>query len=460
MVEALGLTGDPSTGRVLPAITDPLPLLGRRLFFTKGLGGQMDAACVTCHHPMLGGGDGLSLAIGVDAVDEDLLGPNRLHDPTGVNHDGGPTVPRNSPTTFNLGMWDSGVFWDSRVESLTKAPGANGAGNIDTPDSPGFGTVDLNAGANLAAAQARFPITSGEEMRAFVFEQGNSNDVIRDHLAARVGNYGVGAGEIAENWLPLFQTGFSDPGGTAMSLITYSNIAHAIGEYERSQVFVNSPWKAFVQGNNAAISPAAKRGALLFFRPRQRGGFNCASCHSGDFFTDKQHYPLAIPQLGRGKGKAGTNSLSSQDHGRMAVSGDPADDFAQRVPSLLNLAATGPYGHSGAYTTLDGMVRHHLNAQMAWANYDYSQLAPGVQTGDTWPNTQEQLSHLITFRSGGGTTIEDYVFTDAQVADVVAFLLSLTDPAVLSPAALEPWVQRQDGFDSLLLEAHDGVNPL
>jgi hypothetical protein len=41
---------------------------------------------------------------------------------------------------------------------------------------------------------------------------------------------------------------------------------------------------------------------------------------------------------------------------------------------------------------------------------------------------------------------------------MVAFLESLTDPRVLNPAALEPWIARNDGSftDSQLLQAHDG----
>ena len=57
------MPGDPSTGRILPDIKEPKAQLGMKLFFTKSLGGDFDSACVTCHHPVLGGGDDLALAI-------------------------------------------------------------------------------------------------------------------------------------------------------------------------------------------------------------------------------------------------------------------------------------------------------------------------------------------------------------------------------------------------------------
>ena len=119
------LTGDPSSGRHLPQITDPLPQLGLKLFFTKALSGNNDTACVSCHHPVLGGDDDLSLSIGVDADAPDLLGPGRTHPD-------GPTVPRNAPTTFNVALWDQVMFHDGRVESLDKLPGQNGAGQEES----------------------------------------------------------------------------------------------------------------------------------------------------------------------------------------------------------------------------------------------------------------------------------------------------------------------------------------
>jgi cytochrome c peroxidase len=61
--ENAGLTGDLLAGRSLPDIGDPLAQLGRDLFFTKGLGGDMEVACVTCHHPNLGGADNIALRL-------------------------------------------------------------------------------------------------------------------------------------------------------------------------------------------------------------------------------------------------------------------------------------------------------------------------------------------------------------------------------------------------------------
>ena len=203
------------------------------------------------------------------------------------------------------------MFWDSRVEALNPQPNQNGAsGGIRTPDSS-FGVIDNNAGDNLAEAQARFPVTSPEEMKTETFENGSSNQQIRNHLAGRIGNYGDGLNELStNNWLAEFQAAFVSS-DTAENLITFSNISKAIGEYERSQTFVNNPWKAYVEGDNTAISDAAKAGAELFFTPANQGGAGCIACHSGNLFSDELHHVIATPQIGPGKGDGigGTDDL-------------------------------------------------------------------------------------------------------------------------------------------------------
>ncbi len=451
LVDTAGLTGDPTTGRTLPSIDDPIAQLGKKLFFTKGLGGNDDSACVTCHHPSLGGGDDLSLPIGVGAETPDLLGPGRFHDlqavlSDGGEFDGGPTVPRNAPTTFNIAMWDQALFHDGRVESLGKTSGANGNDGlgIRTPDSA-FDVADLNAGTTLAAAQSRFPVTSPEEMRGFTFEAGNSNDVVRASLDAKLTAFG--------GWDAEFTTVFGD------ATIDYGRIAEAIGEYERSQVFVNSPWKAFVEGDKNAINDTAKRGGIMFFSSIEDGGANCFSCHAGDFFTDEQYHVLATPQIGRGKGND-NGTLSNDDFGRFRESAVATDMYRFRTPSLLNVEVTGPWGHAGAYTTLEGMVGHMLNPAEAIANYDFSQLNPTIQATHMLTNTQFALDQLEANRTNNIAEVhQNIVFTDDDVTNLVEFLKTLTDPCVKNRDCLAPWIPdaSDSNPDDLRLNAIDNT---
>ena len=433
-LNTMGITGDPTTGRNLPSINDPKAQLGKLLFFTKGLGGDSDSACVTCHHPMLGGGDNLSLSIGVGAETPDLLGPGRAHsaNASGGEFDGGPTVPRNAPSTFNLAMWDQALFHDGRVESLGKTPGKNGNDQlgIRTPDSE-FGIADPNAGSTLAAAQSRFPVTSPEEMRGFSFEAGNDNTAVRTALENK----------LAANWDTEFSNVFGD-----MS-VTFPRIAEAIGEYERSQVFVDNPWKSYVQGDNNAITDSAKRGAWLFFNTVENGGANCATCHSGDFFTDEQYHVLATPQIGRGKGND-NGIFANDDFGRFRETKNLSDKYKFRTPSLLNVEVTGPWGHAGAYTTLEGIVRHMLNPEIAISEYDTAQLDPSILTTGMLTNTQFSLEQLKNNRANGvANAHQNVLFNDNDVTDLVEFLKTLTDPCVKSRTCLAPWIPKENDPD-------------
>lgn len=451
----LGLTGDPTTNRTLPDISDSKAQLGMKLFFTKGLGGNLDTACASCHHPVLGGGDDLSLPIGVGAENPDLLGPGRFHSAAADNYDGGPTVPRNAPSTFNSGLWDQVMFHDGRIESTLKIVGVNGNdGNPDidsiiTPDSKkdenGNSLADPDAGDNLPTAQSRFPVTSAEEMRGFTFPTADpTNDEVRIALAARLA--------ADPDWVHEFNAVYGDPS------ITYERIAEAIGEYERSQVFVNSPWKAFLNGDDTAISEAARRGALLFMLPTRVNGASCISCHRSDRFTDEQFHVLGIPQIGRGKGDGDT---LTEDFGRFRVSGNDTDLYAFRTPTLLNVTETGPWGHTGAYTTLEGIIRHHLNPQAAFDNYDINQLETSIvdsgQTDDMQFNTQNALDKLAANRAAGIFSIQDVDLTVQQVSDLVEFLKTLTDPCVTERTCLAPWIPDpgDTGPDGLQLNAVD-----
>lgn len=435
-----GLTGDPSNGRQLPGISDPLAQLGKKLFFTKALGGEQDSACVTCHHPVLGGGDGLSLSFGVGAIDPDLLGPGR-GDASGI-----PNVPRNAPTTFNIGLWDSALFMDSRVESFGKEAGQNGAASgISTPDS-GFNVQDLNAGANLVVAQARFPVTSVEEMRGEL-EAGQSNDVLRAHLAARIGNYGVGQGQLTtNNWLAEFQSAFASA-QPAETLVTFDNIVIALAAYERSQVFVDNPWRDYVQGNDNAISEQAKRGAILFYTDADQQGGGCVQCHSGDLFTDEEHHAIGAPQFGPGKGNP-----NDHDFGRENISANARDRFRFRTPTLLNIEVTGPYMHTGAYETLQAVLNHYDDPDDevddffddgGWCQLEQFEGVLNCATlyPDAESNSQAVLNKMDDERrQNDAAALPNINLNNGERNDIVAFLRTLTDPCVTSRACLAPWI--------------------
>ncbi len=448
----LGLTGDPTTDRTLPDISDPKAQLGMKLFFSMGLGGDRDTACASCHHPALAGGDALSLPIGVGADDPTVVGSGRTHP------SGGPTVPRNAPTTFNTGLWDQVLYHDGRIESLDKFinangdPGDTGLG-IATPDSDvdenDIRLADPDAGNNLPSAESRFPVTVAEVMRGFdvnEFAALTTNAEIRTAIETRLADTNF-------TWGDEFTGVYGDPA------ITYARIAEAIGEYERSQVFVNNAWKTFMEGDDTAISAAARRGALLFMLPTRVDGASCVTCHRGDRFTDEQFHVLGMPQIGVGKGDGTTGT---DDFARFRVTGTDNDTYRFRTPSLLNVTETGPWGHAGAYTTLEAAIRHHLDPQVAFDNYDINQLEASIvssgQTDDMQTNTQAALDKLAADRLAGLSLLPQDSLTDEEINDLIEFLKTLTDPCLSDRACLAPWIPDSSVTDpdGLRLNAVDG----
>ena len=422
------LTGAPVLDQKIPDINSPKAQLGMKLFFSKSLGGDKNTACASCHHPMLGGGDDLSLSIGVAADEPNALGADRKT--SDFKHT---QVPRNAPTTFNVVFWKKILFHDGRIERLDN-------NEITTPDMT-YPKGDLLAGESLVQAQARFPITSAEEMRG-EYLNSSFNQTLRRALAKR----------LQENWLGEFRKGFRDKNGSAEDLITEQNYSEAIAAYEQSQVFLNNPWKSYIAGDKNAISDDAKKGAKLFFTAQDKGGAGCASCHSGDFFTNEKAYNTGMPQIGLGKsnGKSGSN-----DFGCELTTKLPEDRFRFRTPSLLNVEVTGPWGHAGAYTSLEAVTEHMLSPYKSAKNYDPSQLKQkNINVEDVKANTLEALDYGIHLKAKPKVTKDD-------VGYLVSFMKSLTDPCVKDRACMSKWIPKEgsndpDGLTLHALDASSG----
>lgn len=430
----------------IPDIESPMAQLGKQLFFSTALSGNFDVACVSCHHPRLGGGDDLAVSIGVEAVLPELLGPSRQHENAEFN------IPRNSPTIFNIALWQKSLFWDSRVEVLYSNDTSEKL--LRTPESR-FGSPDSRAMEEIVATQSFFPIISTDEMRGEHFQFGMANDAVRLHLAARLGNYGIGENEITPNpWPERFSKVFNQTGSTADSYkITFQDIALALAAYQRSQVFVDNPWSDYVAGDDTAIPTAAKRGALLFYQSIEQGGAGCSSCHSGAFFSDEQHYALGSPQIGIGKNN-GPNQ--DDDFGRARETRDMIDKYKFRTPTLLNVAETQPYFHVGSAKTLHDAIEQHIQpaeyAKDYFAHTRWCEISPFKEHPDCvnlFPNAEANTQLALKAISNRPVTPE---LTEHQMSDLVVFLNQLTDPCVTNMDCLAPWVMMPQQSDHQTLQ--------
>lgn len=434
--------------RALPDIHDPVPQLGRALFFSTELSGDRDVACATCHHPLLGGGDALSLSMG-PGHPTSALGADRAQD---IRDPAALKVGRNAPTTFNIAFWDAVLFWDGRVESLEPTVGKNGASTdifaADHPDGP---ALRADSTANLVHAQAHLPVANLHEMAGDWGAGFDDPAALRDALADRLAEDAgwrarfrevCGSAGLPESWA----TACDAPSDEA--LLTFPHIAWALSEYQRSQVFDQSPWSAYVQGDVHAIDDAAKRGALVFFRELHEGGQGCARCHAGDLFTDEDFHAIAAPQIGPGTEGSGA------DLGRQGVSDDPTDAHRFRTPTLLNVEVTGPYFHAGSVASLAQVIVFYRNIENNVQEYfgvpGQAEVHPRPWCRMTQFASLPDCDELYTARHTHGGDIASILDEDAAditdfegevSSELLAFLHTLTDPRVREAAALADWIE-------------------
>ena len=172
------------------------------------------------------------------------------------------------------------------------------------------------------------------------------------------------------------------------------------------------------------MSLSALAGMRVFYSPRKG---NCASCHSGTYQTDQSFRAIAMPQIGAGKG----DGIGYEDFGRERVSGNPADRFRFRVPSLRNVAQTAPYGHSGAYDTLEAVVRHHLDPVESLYNYDPSQLRLPSRADLDSTDLQAMNDQAVVSAIASANELPSVDLSEREISQLMDFLQALTDPAML-----------------------------
>ena len=164
--------------------------------------------------------------------------------------------------------------------------------------------------------------------------------------------------------------------------ITSDRMMKALAQFMLTLVSADSRYDRYVNGQEAALTAQEKEGMLLFKN-------KCSTCHAGELFSD---YSFR---------NNGLVPVKFNDKGRFGITGNPADEYKFKVPSLRNVELTGPYMHDGRFYTLEEVLGHY-------ANYVYSSatLDPVLQ------------------QSNGKNGI---ALTEAEQKSIIAFLKTLTD---------------------------------
>lgn len=334
----------------------PKQELGKKLFFDTNLSTPVGQACSTCHSPETGFANPDSNLPVSRGVHRDRFG-NR-NDLSAAYAAFSPRFGYDDEEEVYVG----GMFWDGRAGDL--------------------------------AEQAKGPFLSQLEM-ANPNEGAVVDKVRRAEYAGLFKKiYGAKA--------------FADPNRA------YDYIADAIAEYEKSHELnrFNSKYDLYLAGK-AALSEQELRG-LKAFEDEKKG--NCAACHPSKpgedgtppLFTDFTYDNLGVPKnpenpfyyLPKEFNPAGVDFV---DLGLGGVLNKPEENGKFKVPSLRNIAITGPYFHNGCFKTLRQVVVFY-------------------NTRDVGPWPAPEVNANVNKDELG-----DLGLTEQETDDIVAFLHTLTD---------------------------------
>lgn len=278
--------------------------LGRLLFWDPILSGEQDVACVTCHHPDLGYGDGRALSLGPQAVG---LGAERRDVSGGTM----PVVRRNAQTVLNTAY--NGLTRRRRRRGQARSPI-----QLDQAAAPMF----WDSRVRSLEAQALEPIKAFEEMRGTAYPE----DMAVDSVVRRL--------QAIPEYVRLFEAAYGSAG------VDSKRLAAALAAFQRSLTAVNSRVDRFEQGERSALTAQEVRGMEAF------DAVGCDRCHDGPMFSDyrlhaegvMEHPLLAEPDTSRGR-------------------------FRFRTPTLRNVELTAPYMHNGMIATLEDVLEFYDNGR-------------------------------------------------------------------------------------------------
>jgi cytochrome c peroxidase len=190
---------------------------------------------------------------------------------------------------------------------------------------------------------------------------------------------------------PYYNNLFSAAFGT--NHITNDLIAKALSQFVRSIVSYSSKYDtgraqvANMRDPFPNFTDQENHGKDLFLKPLNEGGVACFTCHTTEAFVS----PNAGP-LNNGLDLASTNDLGAFEN----YPGNPVMLGAYKIPTLRNVALTGPYMHDGRFSTLQQVIEHYNSGVQNHPN-----LAPFLKGTDGLPRqlnlTEADKQALLKF---------------------------------------------------------------
>jgi len=224
---------------------------------------------------------------------------------------------------------------------------------------------------------------------------------------------------------PLYVSAFEKLYGTTVFEDTpraFRAISESIVAFEKTGQFApfDSKYDRFLRGEYQ-MTDQEELGRILFFSQL----INCSSCHllntlessSNETFSNYQYHNIGVPTNTSARQKNGVPA-SHRDLGLLdnpAVN-DPAQAGKFRVPSLRNVAVTGPYMHNGVFQELSTAILFYGKFTLS-----DSQSQTNPETGKSWGEAEVvETVNLELLRQG-------QPIRKSRAAALAAFLTTLTD---------------------------------
>ncbi len=151
--------------------------------------------------------------------------------------------------------------------------------------------------------------------------------------------------------------------GDDASAVTIQNVARALAQFVRSLVSFNAPMDGLIN-ESFQFNDRQHQGADLLTEVLPRGAANgtkdlCNSCHNQlEGLTAEANEDMMGLFVGRGYASNGL-APDAGDQGRAEVTGRPEDSGLFSIPTMRNIAVTGPYMHDGRFATLEEVLEHY-----------------------------------------------------------------------------------------------------
>lgn len=342
----------------------PPAKLGQMLFFDTNLSKDRSQSCATCHDPDLGFSDQRNAAPG-NAVS--------------LGGDGQSFGQRNAPT----------ATYATAVPPFGKTSDGQYIGGLFVDGRAHNGLADQAGGPPLN------PVEMGMPDKAAIVARLRENPVYVEGFEA---SYGKGIFDDMDK--------------------AYAAMTQAIAAYERTDVFstYDSRYDRYLRGEEK-FTDQEELGRVLFFSAQFT---NCRTCHSVDgtdgyehaTFSNNRFFNIGVPANPALKLKAPDEGLGG------VLSGDDAkaEKGKFRVPTLRNVAVTGPYMHNGVFKDLRTVVLFYNKYNSFKAS---RQINP--ETGAPWgpPENADTIALPELKRAPA--------LDDRRIDALVAFLKTLTD---------------------------------